>query len=162
MLTLVLISLALLSPVVVMALYIDDWSRDLTTNRAATAVKASDPRQRPLTLAAQSDAPMINRALEAFASERPEWSLVDPLDPPADSPLASEISGKIEQRWSLVRTTALMRYRDDLWLVAERLDDGRLRVHAESRSRIGKGDLGQNPRNLRELMAALKDHLPQQ
>jgi uncharacterized protein (DUF1499 family) len=54
-----------------------------------------------------------------------------------------------------VRTTPLMRYKDDIRVRIVPAASGS-RVSAESRSRIGRGDLGQNPRNLRELLAAVR------
>ncbi|MFK8111816.1 MAG: DUF1499 domain-containing protein [Rubripirellula sp.] len=33
---------------------------------------------------------------------------------------------------------------------------GATRVEAQSQSRVGKGDLGQNPRNLKEIMSELR------
>jgi uncharacterized protein (DUF1499 family) len=44
-----------------------------------------------------------------------------------------------------------MKYRDDIRVQIEPAAEG-TRLSAESRSRVGKGDLGQNPRNLRELL----------
>ena len=54
-----------------------------------------------------------------------------------------------------VRTSRLFRFKDDITMRIE--DQGRERVvTGESRSRVGKGDLGQNPRNLRRLMTELR------
>ena len=52
-----------------------------------------------------------------------------------------------------------MRYRDDVWVVVTQHDEEKLRASLESRSRLGKGDLGQNPRNLRELNGMLLERL---
>ena len=63
-----------------------------------------------------------------------------------------ETSGEGEIR--AIRATRLLRFRDDI----------KVRVYAEgtgagveitSASRMGKGDLGQNPRNIKELLQAL-------
>ena len=63
-----------------------------------------------------------------------------------------ETSG--EDEIGAVRTTRLLRFRDDV----------KIRVYSEgagagaeitSSSRIGKGDLGQNPRNIEELLQAV-------
>jgi uncharacterized protein (DUF1499 family) len=58
-----------------------------------------------------------------------------------------------------VLRTRLLRFRDD---VSVRVTDheGGTRAEFRSASRVGKGDLGQNPRNLRELIEALKRELP--
>jgi len=52
----------------------------------------------------------------------------------------------------LVRTTRLMRYKDDVMVTLKRVGN-ETSVDVFSRSRVGKGDLGQNPRNIRELLA---------
>jgi uncharacterized protein (DUF1499 family) len=54
------------------------------------------------------------------------------------------------------RRTRLFRYIDDVTIRVESLSDGRTRIHARSKSRVGKGDLGQNRRNLLELFAAIR------
>ena len=64
--------------------------------------------------------------------------------------------GKVELHF--VRTTAVMRYQDDIVVQIEPEDGGSV-LTAESRSRIGRGDLGQNPRNLRELLDAVRARL---
>lgn len=151
---LVIAVLAAASPLVVLALLVDDWSRDLTTNTAATAADHRDETLRPLDR--DGDAASIETALTEFCAGASHWELADPHELPASSPLAS-IAGDAVLVRRLVRTTGLMRYRDDVWVLVELLSDGRVRVHAESRSRVGVGDLGQNPRNLRELLAALRN-----
>lgn len=55
----------------------------------------------------------------------------------------------------LVRRTRVFRFADDVTLRFRPAGPGTL-VHATSRSRLGKGDLGQNRRNIRELWAALR------
>jgi uncharacterized protein (DUF1499 family) len=54
----------------------------------------------------------------------------------------------------LTRRTRVLRFTDDVRLSLTPGDGGTV-VHAESRSRIGVGDLGQNRRNILELWAAL-------
>jgi uncharacterized protein (DUF1499 family) len=54
----------------------------------------------------------------------------------------------------LTRTTPVMRFTDDIDVVL-RAEGNSTRVQAESQSRVGKGDLGQNPRNLKELVGYL-------
>lgn len=153
----IVVLLAIASPFLLMALYVDDWSRDLTTNTAATSAGAADRLLQPITLT--TDAEALARALGEFCRSKSAWdSSGDPLDLPADSPLRDIAAGG--EAIHLVRTTGVMRYRDDVWVVGEDVGEGRLRVHAESRSRVGKGDLGQNPRNLKELLAGLRERLP--
>lgn len=55
----------------------------------------------------------------------------------------------------LTRRTGVLRFVDDITLTFRPAGPGTL-IHAESRSRIGKGDLGQNRRNILELWAAIR------
>jgi uncharacterized protein (DUF1499 family) len=55
----------------------------------------------------------------------------------------------------LTHRTAVFGFVDDVRLTFVPAPGG-CRVHAESRSRVGVGDLGQNRRNILELWAALK------
>lgn len=141
LITLLVVALVAASPFVLMAVYVDDWSRDLTTNRAHTAVGA--PAE-PWRFDA-ADAEAVADAVAAIADAEPAWQLANDKPLPDDSPLAAD-----EATHHLVRTTGLMGYRDDIWLVVLPRDDG-VTVLGESRSRVGKGDLGQNPRNLVEI-----------
>jgi hypothetical protein len=139
-----------------MAIYVEDWSRDLTTNTAVTTENSSDERLRPVEKTTSLAA--IDAALSRFAAERPQWRIANEKPLPADSPALDE-AGKPQAVRHLIRSTAIMRYRDDVWLVIEQRAEGAVRLHADSRSRLGKGDLGQNPRNLRELLGYLSDQL---
>jgi uncharacterized protein (DUF1499 family) len=56
----------------------------------------------------------------------------------------------------LTRTTPVCRFVDDLTLTLTPAANGTL-VHAESRSRVGVGDLGQNRRNILELWTLLRE-----
>jgi uncharacterized protein (DUF1499 family) len=58
-----------------------------------------------------------------------------------------------------VRRTRVLRFADDVRVRFHIGADG-VRVDAESRSRVGKGDLGQNRRNIRELWAAVSRPAP--
>ncbi|MEO1497650.1 MAG: DUF1499 domain-containing protein [Planctomycetota bacterium] len=155
---LVILLLVVLAPLLVMAIYVEDWSRDLTTNRSATAASSPDERLRPIDTTATTDA--VTRAVNSLCEGASDWSLGEAAELPSDSPLPDQMTEPPVAAWSLVHTTGVMRYRDDVWLVAEPVDEGRLRLHAESRSRVGKGDLGQNPRNLRELLGVLRQAVP--
>src|SRR5689334_1269564 len=53
------------------------------------------------------------------------------------------------------RRTRLFRFTDDVTIRLEPVAAG-TRVHARSQSRVGKGDFGQNRRNVMELFAALR------
>jgi len=54
------------------------------------------------------------------------------------------------------RRTRLFRFIDDITIRLELLSPSTTRVHAHSQSRVGKGDLGQNRRNLLELLSKVR------
>lgn len=54
------------------------------------------------------------------------------------------------------RTTRLFRFVDDVTIRLEATPQGTT-VHTRSKSRLGKGDLGQNRRNILELFQALQE-----
>ncbi|QDU87150.1 hypothetical protein Pla175_05060 [Pirellulimonas nuda] len=140
----------------ILATHIEDWSRDLTTNRAAATPDARDPRLRPLEL--EAGPRVLLARIDRLIAESSAWREPEAPKPlPADSPLPALWTGEVVETRHLVHVSGLMRYRDDVWVAIEPAPEGRWRVWAESRSRIGKGDLGQNPRNLRELLSALGD-----
>jgi uncharacterized protein (DUF1499 family) len=60
----------------------------------------------------------------------------------------------------LVRATRLLGFKDDIAVRVEPAAGGSI-ISARSESRVGSGDLGQNPRNLRELLRALRRQLGQ-
>jgi uncharacterized protein (DUF1499 family) len=76
----------------------------------------------------------VRRAVE----ELPRWGLGDPA--------GDEVRA--------VRTTRLLRFRDDVTARVSLAPDG-ARLELTSVSRVGKGDLGQNPRNIKELLRAV-------
>lgn len=156
LMTFVLIALAIASPFLLMALFIDNWSRDLSTNTAATAPDHEDARLRPVEAA--GDEASVRDALDAFVAGKKAWAIVNEKPLPTDSPLRALVDGD-PTAVHLVRSTSLMGYKDDVWLAVEDLDESRIRLHGDSRSRVGKGDLGQNPRNLDELLTALREQL---
>ncbi|MEM9352513.1 MAG: DUF1499 domain-containing protein [Planctomycetota bacterium] len=131
----------LLAPVLATVLIVDDWSRDLTTNTATTSAESADPGLRPLQTEASAE--QLADALRSFANQNGAWELV-------------ESSGNSHK---LVRTTGLLRFKDDVVMTFSATDNGLL-VEASSGSRVGKGDLGQNPRNLKELLSGLSERLP--
>ena len=138
--------LAILLPIVLLgALQIEDWRRDLTTNWARTDASSTDPLLRPPTIRASTAEAAA--WLEGFAANRPAWKVVGQT-------LDAE-GGRVR----LERTTRLWRFVDDVEVTLARVSEG-VSLEATSRSRVGKGDLGQNPRNLRELLAALRADFP--
>jgi uncharacterized protein (DUF1499 family) len=88
---------------------------------------------------------VVRAAREAIAS-LPRWELVGSGSGPAGAELHA------------VRTTRLLRFRDDV-TVKVRRESGRTVVSVRSKSRVGKGDFGQNARNIEEFLAALDARL---
>jgi len=121
--------------------YVDDWSRDFTTNEAFIAHDAEDPELRPL-IASRSVAEM-NEAVRRAASRIRDWEYV------------GEAGDGNTTRIVFVRTSRIWRFKDDVVIRVEDLGDRRV-VTGEARSRIGFGDLGQNPRTLRRFLAELR------
>ncbi len=64
-----------------------------------------------------------------------------------------------ESKVCAIRTTRLLRFKDDITLRVLPDGEGWFRVHIRSKSRVGKADFGQNARNIRELQAALSQRL---
>ena len=126
----------------VLALQVDDWRRDLTTNVAETDPEAEDPLLRPLELRRSVEETAV--LIEHAAAGLSRW---DVLDVAVDS---------AEAELHLVRTSRLFRFRDDVTVWVEGRGGG-CAIRARSASRVGRGDLGQNPRNLRVLMRAIRD-----
>ena len=121
---------------------VENWSRDFTTNAAATDENASDPRLRPID-SVQTPAELAKLVIEA-SGKLSRWELAE----------QAEEGGAVTLHF--IRTTGLWKFKDDIRVQIESKSSGGSRLTAESRSRVGKGDLGQNPRNLRELLAAVR------
>ncbi|MFO0903332.1 MAG: DUF1499 domain-containing protein [Pirellulales bacterium] len=121
----------------VLATTVEDWSRDLSQNRAETRADHADPRLQPFR-SRESPAELADRVVAA-AGELRGWQLVE----------RQENGEAIELH--LTRTTPLWRFVDDVRATIRRVE-GETELSASSQSRVGKGDLGQNPRNLRELL----------
>lgn len=143
-----------LSPLVVMALFVDDWSRDLSTNRAHTGPGQKDPSWELPGVSVEQ----IADAAIRLGEQHDAWRLADERPLPDDSPLPGVIGADPAATHHFVRSTGLMKFKDDVWLLVTPIDGG-VRLDAESRSRVGKGDLGQNPRNLAELRSYLSSVL---
>jgi uncharacterized protein (DUF1499 family) len=123
-------------------LQIEDWHRDLTTNSAATDAQSRDERLRPIRSMLPPDH-LADLVVEAM-QPRNNWKLQ------SRTPHAERID------LHFVRTTPWLRFQDDIRVQIELAPGGGSFLNANSQSRIGKGDLGQNPRNLRELLAAVR------
>jgi len=137
----------LLAVAAVLAVYVDDWRRDLTQNHAQTDPDARDPQLQPVTTAVSID--QLSGILQRVPERLSNWSQPE---------VAQRGDGRT---FYFVRTTPLMRFKDDI-IVDLRPQGDAIVLTAESRSRLGKGDLGQNPRNLRELLSLLRSELEEQ
>ncbi len=123
--------------------HIDDWSRDLTTNTAWT----DDASQtlKPLRVAKPPEP--VKADLLRVVESMSNWRVADSDD---------SVKGDAALQVHLVRTTTIMRFKDDIWVTLLPGDsDGSTVVQVRSQSRLGRGDLGQNPRNIRELLGRL-------
>ncbi|MBC7856674.1 MAG: DUF1499 domain-containing protein [Pirellulaceae bacterium] len=125
---------------------IDDWSRDLTTNFATTSASAKKRSLHPII--SQRLAPELADLVTTAARQLSGWKLAG----------RDDTSDEITLR--LVRTTRLMRFKDDITVYIRPAGGNQPRtnyeISAESQSRVGKGDFGQNPRNLAELMDTIR------
>lgn len=119
---------------------IENWKRDLSINYASLDPESDDPSMHPPIIVGTP--PDVAQRIMVWAEQTPRWAV--------ESQVISDQQAKIH----LTRTTRIFRWVDDIHVQISQVDGG-VRVDAESKSRVGKGDLGQNPRNLRELVAAL-------
>lgn len=119
---------------------LDNWKRDLTTNYARLDDNSPDPSLRPVVISLPADE--VADRIETWVTTMPNWS-VESRQRNADHLLLH-----------LTRRTRVLRFVDDIHVRLSEVQD-KTRVDAESQSRVGVGDFGQNPRNLRELTHAL-------
>ena len=120
---------------------IDNWSRDWTQNFSKTSPTAEEPFLRPLRIDRQPDD--LAKRIAEWAESKGGWDLLE----------QSRSARSIEIH--LTRTTPLLRFVDDIHITISETEASESVVNATSQSRFGKGDLGQNPRNLRMVL----DHL---
>lgn len=106
-------------------------------NVAVTADGATDPWLRP--------------HVYPLSPVQTAHALVDALD---SLPRWEVVAGKDGVIWA-TRRTRLFRFVDDIYLLLLPAHDSTV-VFARSASRLGRGDLGQNRRNLGELWAAME------
>lgn len=137
----VIVAAIVILSVTLVALQVDDWKRDLSTNHATTDVDSSNPNMRPLTtsLSLKESEEVVRRV----ARKLNRWQFVD----------ASDTDDK--KVVHLTRTSFLFRFVDDIHVTLSPAEEETL-IELESQSRIGKGDLGQNPRNIQAFMKELR------
>jgi uncharacterized protein (DUF1499 family) len=142
------VTLAIVARVVTL---VDDWGRDWTNNHAKWDDSAEDPKMRPMRL--HQPIAQVRQDLETWVESEPIWQVESIADDSVDAPVAVQT-----QTIHLTRRTKWLRFVDDVHvqLTEEVSSSGEVvtRVDAESQSRVGKGDLGQNPRNLKHLRDA--------
>jgi uncharacterized protein (DUF1499 family) len=109
------------------------------TRNWADTDEPGDPALAPLDLSLPPAEAL--RCVEELLHTLPRWHL-EAVDPQ---------NGMLRA----TRRTRLWRFVDDVTLRLEPAGGG-TRIHARSQSRIGKGDFGQNRRNLLELLGALR------
>ena len=136
----VIIAALIIFSLTVVILQIDNWQRDLFTNEAATSVDADDYWMRPLTveLSLEESEQLIMTATKRLS----RWNFESRLEE-ADSVVLE-----------FTRSTRFIRFVDDIIVRLSWTEVG-IEIDIESRSRVGKGDLGQNPRNIKELREQL-------
>ncbi|MEC9091840.1 MAG: DUF1499 domain-containing protein [Planctomycetota bacterium] len=135
----------LLTILTILALQVDNWSRDWICNTSQTDPYSTDPNLRPVDClhAPHELADLVIKVLQ----EVPRWELVE-----------KNKTGEGTVVISLVHKTFFLGFKDDIQVTIRKTQTGS-RLSAKSQSRIGKGDLGQNPRNLKELISLLRQNL---
>ncbi|MGB0599987.1 MAG: DUF1499 domain-containing protein [Rubripirellula sp.] len=132
---------------------IKNLQRGLTVNFASLDSANDDPMLHPVILPELPEA--IAENIESWANGRSGWSVVSRQDTPDSHPPSPVKSSGQAIQIHLTRTTRLFRFVDDIRVSLTPKAAG-TRVDATSQSRIGKGDLGQNPRNLKEFTQMLQ------
>jgi len=107
-----------------------------------TAPERTGPNSARITRTYREPPEMVLAAAERAISNLPRW----------------RVESRGPDTLNAVRTTRVFRFRDDVVLRASPEGEGTL-LHATSASRVGRNDLGQNPRNLEELLGALDREL---
>jgi hypothetical protein len=136
---------SVLVPIFLVVMQVDDWKRDWTTNHAALEASAENPDLRPQKLSGTVDE--VADAIARWVDSNSAWNW------------ESSRGGADRQTIQLTRTTRVFRFVDDVTVTLTAEDEPSVTLHAESQSRVGKGDLGQNPRNLIALVRGVRQQL---
>jgi uncharacterized protein (DUF1499 family) len=102
--------------------------------------------------------PSRNSARAIRKYPMPTSKLLDALQRAIDKLPRWEIESRNSNVIEATRRTAILRFTDDVTVVVEDTGDGS-RALISSASRVGKGDLGQNPRNIETLIEAVDGEL---
>ena len=113
-----------------------DW---ISKNTYETKPDAAEPELRPRTYRKPMNE--VLAAVQAAVAAIPRWKVVE----------TDAQGGKVHA----TRTTGLWRFTDDIYVTVISGADGTLTLNVHSKSRVGKGDFGQNRRNILELMKQL-------
>jgi len=127
---------------VILALRFLSW-QDLTQNHAETRPEHPNPELR--TRHYQHSAEALFFALQTLINDLSRWKIIE-----ADLP-----SG----RMSAERKTRLFRFIDDIQVHIQAIDPKHATLDIRSASRLGKGDFGQNARNIQILFKGLEAEL---
>ena len=136
------VGILIILPALILVTHVDNWSRDLTTNTAETSADATDENLSTLDII-QNREPAIESIL-AVVKQISNWEFIDQSE--------DELGHQVLH---VTRTTGVMRYVDDIYISIEEKNLG-CRINVRSQSRVGKGDLGQNPRNIKQLIQQLR------
>lgn len=140
------IGLAMLAMLIVMIFWqVENIGRDFTTNTAETASDAPDERLRPI--AAGLPPAEVAALVERVGTSIKNWKFIR----------RTQVDDVIALHFE--RKTQFVGFTDDVTVYLQALPAGGTLLHAHSGSRVGLGDLGQNPRNLRELLGMLRAEL---
>ncbi len=120
------------------------WKDWLTKNIYVTTPGNADPFFRPRKYAKTKEE--VAGAAQEVIAVLPRWRVVE----------YRENQGRLHA----THTTGLMRFVDDVNLYIVQGLDGTTKLEIVSQSRVGKGDFGQNKRNIKELLSALDAKLP--
>ncbi len=138
--------IALILVLACLSLTVKGWTRGLTTNFAATSDGDQEPRLHPIV--SPEPALKLAEVVAAAAQKIAGWELISREETDQETTLR------------LVRTTRLLGFKDDITVHIRPLKDPpeppSHEISAESQSRVGKGDFGQNRRNLVELMDMIR------
>ena len=165
-------ALATLSVILIMSFLSNgNFLRGLTHNTAVLDTGSTDPFLRPFTM--KGDIGSASKRIKEWAGKQPLWSVRDVekgVNNIANNDGDMEGSGTKHEDTGdaahslamihLTRTTRVFRFVDDIHLNLSEQEPGVVEVNASSQSRLGKGDLGQNARNLKTLVQAITGKSP--
>ena len=100
--------------------------------------------------------PNTARAVRAYATEPDE--LIKAIEDAVESLPRWTLEGRNDTRVQAVRESRLFQFKDDVTVDVSARGNGS-EATFDSASRVGKGDLGQNLRNLRDLTEAIDQRL---